>query len=84
MRLLCFMWPIHILDAFSLRSVIGGLVFFHGLGNRVLVLNSLKAINHLFDMRGQIYSDRPVFTVVGELMGLSWVRIDRFEVFTRS
>ncbi|KAI0759411.1 cytochrome P450 [Trametes elegans] len=48
----------------------GDLVFFHGLGNHVLVLNSLKTINDLLDKRGNIYSDRPRFTVVGDLMGL--------------
>ncbi|KAI0635410.1 cytochrome P450 [Trametes polyzona] len=48
----------------------GDLVFFHGLGNNILVLNSLEAIHDLFYKRGAIYSDRPAFTVVGELMGL--------------
>ncbi|KDQ61306.1 hypothetical protein JAAARDRAFT_152482 [Jaapia argillacea MUCL 33604] len=48
----------------------GDLVYFHGLGTRILVLNSMKAINDLFDKRAHIYSHRPVFTVVGELMGL--------------
>ncbi|OBZ74750.1 O-methylsterigmatocystin oxidoreductase [Grifola frondosa] len=49
----------------------GDLVFFHGLGNTVLVLNTMKAINDLLDRRGDIYSHRPEFTVVGELMGLN-------------
>ncbi|THH21271.1 hypothetical protein EW146_g251 [Bondarzewia mesenterica] len=49
----------------------GDLVFLHGLGTNVLVLNSMKAINDLFDKRGNIYSHRPIFTVVGELMKLN-------------
>ncbi|KAJ7626268.1 cytochrome P450 [Mycena polygramma] len=48
----------------------GDLIFFHGLGNHVLVLNSLKAMNDLLDKQGGTFSHRPVFTVVGELMGL--------------
>jgi hypothetical protein len=51
----------------------GSLIFFHGLGNNVLVLNSLKAMNDLLDKQGNIFADRPVFTVVGELMGLNQV-----------
>ncbi|KAL0959324.1 hypothetical protein HGRIS_014585 [Hohenbuehelia grisea] len=54
----------------ELRPKYGDLIFFHGLGNSILVLNSLKAINDLFDKRGNNYSNRPSFTVVGELMGL--------------
>ena len=53
----------------------GDLVFFHGLGNNILVLNSMKAINDLLEKKGSIYSDRPSFTVVGELMGLGQVSI---------
>ncbi|KAI0919557.1 hypothetical protein AcV5_001591 [Taiwanofungus camphoratus] len=48
----------------------GDLVFFRGLGNNILVLNSMKVINDLLDKRGNVYSHRPGFTVVGELMGL--------------
>ena len=44
-----------------------------GLDN-VLVLNSLKAVNDLLDRRAAIYSDRPSFAVVGDLMGLGRVR----------
>ncbi|KAK7044190.1 hypothetical protein VNI00_007910 [Paramarasmius palmivorus] len=46
------------------------LTYFHGLGNGVLVLNSLNAINDLLDRRGNIYSHRPILTVGGELMGI--------------
>ncbi|KAI0743770.1 cytochrome P450 [Daedaleopsis nitida] len=48
----------------------GDLVFYYGLGSKVLVLNSMKAINALLEKRAAIYSDRPSFTVVGELMRL--------------
>ncbi|KAJ7223139.1 cytochrome P450 [Mycena pura] len=48
----------------------GNLIFFYGLGNNVLVLNSLKAMNDLLDKQGGTFSHRPAFTVVGELMGL--------------
>ena len=61
-----------------LTSPLGDLVFFHGLGNNILVLNSMKAINDLLEKRGSIYSDRPSFTVVGDLMGLGQVRRKSF------
>ena len=49
-------------------------MYYHGLGNKFLVLNSMKAINALLEKRASIYSDRPTFTVVGELMCLNKVR----------
>ncbi|KAL5536470.1 hypothetical protein ACEPAF_292 [Sanghuangporus sanghuang] len=52
------------------RDIYGDLLHFQGLGNNVLVLNSLEAINDLLDKRGNNYSHRPIFTVAGELMGL--------------
>ncbi|KAK7452187.1 hypothetical protein VKT23_012290 [Stygiomarasmius scandens] len=48
----------------------GDLVFLHGLGNKILVINDLQFINELFEKRWNNYSDRPIFTVAGELMGL--------------
>ncbi len=45
-------------------------MYFHGLGQGVLVLNTLEAITDLLDKRGNVYSHRPVFTVAGELMAL--------------
>lgn len=53
--------------------LLGDLLFFRGLGSHVLVLNSMKAINDLLDKRSSVYSNRPTFTVVGELMGLGQV-----------
>ncbi|KAF7799349.1 hypothetical protein EIP86_010581 [Pleurotus ostreatoroseus] len=52
------------------HAMYGELVFFHGLGNYVLVLNSMRVIADLLEKRATVYSDRPTFTVVGELMGL--------------
>ena len=52
---------------------LGDLVFFYGLGNNILVLNSLDTMNDLLDKRGQIYSDRPFFTMASELMGADQV-----------
>ncbi|THU99233.1 cytochrome P450 [Dendrothele bispora CBS 962.96] len=48
----------------------GDLVYLHGLGNKVLVVNDIQAVNELFEKRWSLYSHRPIFTVVGELMGL--------------
>jgi hypothetical protein len=36
------------------------LVYFNAIGDRILVLNSLKAANDLLDKRGQNYSDRVI------------------------
>lgn len=51
----------------------GDLVFFQGFSNKVLVLNSMSAIDDLLEKRANIYSDRPLLTAVGELMGLGQV-----------
>ncbi|PPQ88910.1 hypothetical protein CVT25_009145 [Psilocybe cyanescens] len=48
----------------------GDLVRLHGLGTDLIALNSLDAIDDLLGKRGHIYSHRPTFTVVGEMMGL--------------
>ncbi|THU96290.1 cytochrome P450 [Dendrothele bispora CBS 962.96] len=48
----------------------GDLVYVEALGNKILVLNTMKAVNDLLVDRANIYSDRPTFTMVGELMGL--------------
>ena len=56
------------------RWILGDLVFLHGLGNNILVVNSLETVNELFESRWKTYSHRPHFTVVGELMGVEKVR----------
>jgi hypothetical protein len=47
---------------------LGDVVHLSGLGSSVVILNSLDAANDLLDKRGNNYSDRPIFTVVGEMM----------------
>lgn len=49
-------------------NCLGDVIFFHGLGNNVLVLNTLEAVSDLLDKRGSIYSHRPSLVVGGELM----------------
>jgi hypothetical protein len=56
----------------------GDLVYLHGLGNRVLIVNSLPSINELLGKRWSTYSDRPTFTAVGELMGVEQVCVFLF------
>jgi len=41
----------------------------------------MEAVNDLLDKRGHIYSDRPVFTVVGELMGLDQATCNHTQEF---
>lgn len=48
-------------------------MYLHGLGNSVVVLNDLKAVNELLDRKGAIYSHRPLFAVIGELVELDKV-----------
>ena len=64
---------LHGLSDIDTRCFVGDVVGLNILGNRILVLNSQKAISDLLDKRGHIYSDRPVFVGAGELMGLNRV-----------
>jgi hypothetical protein len=41
-------------------SISGELVYFSVLGQQVIILNSLKVVNDLFDKRSHMYSDRPL------------------------
>ncbi|KAJ7644817.1 cytochrome P450 [Roridomyces roridus] len=52
------------------KDVFGDIVYLHGLGNSIVVLNSLDATTDLLSKHGHLYAERPVFTMVGELMGL--------------
>ena len=54
---------------------VGDLVFLHGLGQNILVLNSQTVIMDLLEQRHKIYSDRPRMVVAGELMGFSKVKL---------
>jgi len=58
----------------DLTAVTGNIIGLTVLGNHIVVLNSLEAISELLEKRGINYAHRPVFTVVGELMGLDQVR----------
>ncbi|OCH91989.1 cytochrome P450 [Obba rivulosa] len=49
----------------------GDLVYFQGLGQSMLVLNSLQAMTDLLEKRASKYSDRPIFIFGNELMGLN-------------
>jgi hypothetical protein len=42
--------------------VIGHIVYYRILGKDIVVLNTIKAIKDLLEKRGDVYSDRPVFT----------------------
>ncbi|KAG7089831.1 hypothetical protein E1B28_011478 [Marasmius oreades] len=55
----------------DLKKSYGDLIYLHGLGNKVLVLNSLTAINDLLHKRSSVYSHRPILTVASELMQLT-------------
>ncbi|KAF8643331.1 hypothetical protein AX16_009060 [Volvariella volvacea WC 439] len=48
----------------------GDMVYVEAIGNGILILNTIEAVNDLLDRRPSIYSDRPTFVMVGELMGL--------------
>ncbi|KZP26341.1 cytochrome P450 [Athelia psychrophila] len=48
----------------------GDVVHLHGLGLSIVLLNSMKAVNDLLDRRATIYSHRPVFPMVGQMMEL--------------
>ncbi|KIM79189.1 hypothetical protein PILCRDRAFT_823775 [Piloderma croceum F 1598] len=48
----------------------GDIVYIESLGSPIVILNTLEAVNALFDKRGTNYSHRPIFTMAGELMGL--------------
>lgn len=63
-------WCVNSIFKFIADSLAGELVFLHGLGQNVLILNSQESISDLFEKRATIYSDRPKSVMVGELMGL--------------
>lgn len=53
---------------FTSYGFLGDIVYANILGQELVILNSMEAVNDLLDTRSQNYSDRPVFTMVGELM----------------
>ncbi|KZW01755.1 cytochrome P450 [Exidia glandulosa HHB12029] len=50
----------------------GPILHFRILTNHVIVLNSFEAAVALLDKRSAVYSNRPTFTMQGELMGWQW------------
>ncbi|KAF8198529.1 cytochrome P450 [Pholiota molesta] len=42
-------------------------------GNDIVILNSFKVASDLFDKKSSIYSSRPQFTLLSELMGWGWL-----------
>ena len=60
---------IYVHSTISLSVCPGDVIYFHGFGNNVVVLNSLEAITELFEKRAQNYSHRPQFTFLCELLG---------------
>ncbi|KAI0316472.1 cytochrome P450 [Amylostereum chailletii] len=49
------------------------IVYVEMMGQTIVVLNTPKAINDLFDKRSSIYSDRPTFYALKHILNLSWV-----------
>ncbi|KAJ7133367.1 cytochrome P450 [Mycena epipterygia] len=52
------------------KKALGDIVYVHGLGNSIVILNGLDTITDLLSKHGHLYAERPIFTMVGELMGL--------------
>ncbi|KAF7972024.1 hypothetical protein HWV62_19237 [Athelia sp. TMB] len=48
----------------------GDVVHLHGLGLSIVLLNSVPAVTELLDRRATVYSHRPVFPMVGQMMAL--------------
>ncbi|KAF9055433.1 cytochrome P450 [Hymenopellis radicata] len=53
-------------------SVYGEIISYKVLGHPVVVVNSARVANELFEKRSNIYSDRPSFHMVSDLMKWSW------------
>ncbi|KAL4256021.1 cytochrome P450 monooxygenase [Pleurotus pulmonarius] len=52
------------------KETYGSMLYFRGLGVSILVLNDVKLVTELFEKRPGIYSNRPRFTVAGDLLGI--------------
>lgn len=52
------------------KATFGDIVHLQGLGQSIIILNSKQAIDDLLEKRGNLYSNRPRYTVVGEMMGV--------------
>ncbi|KAG6825741.1 hypothetical protein H0H92_002603, partial [Tricholoma furcatifolium] len=56
--------------SFAALKNYGDVVYYHGLGNSILVLNSMESISDLLVKKGNTYSSRPYLVVACELMSL--------------
>ncbi|KAI0365451.1 cytochrome P450 [Pilatotrama ljubarskyi] len=54
------------------RKYASDLLYFTAFGTPLLVLNSFETAHELLDKRGALYSDRPRFVMVKELMRFDW------------
>lgn len=64
----------HQWEAFSrLSQIYGPIMHMRVLTQHIIVLSSLDDILELFERRGNIYSDRPEFTMMGDLMGWGYI-----------
>ncbi|KAI0070605.1 cytochrome P450 [Panus rudis PR-1116 ss-1] len=52
------------------RQEYGELTYMRAFGNGILLLNTIEAVNDLFDRRARIYSNRPRTILAGEIAGL--------------
>ena len=50
-------------------------MLFRLIGRSIVIINDARTATDLLEKRADVYSDRPRFTVVGELMGLDRVRL---------
>jgi cytochrome P450 len=51
------------------RSAIGDIVHYKAAGRNIFILNSPQDVHELLEKRANIYSDRPVLPLAGEIMG---------------
>ena len=58
------------------NSLVGEITYLNVIGQEMVILNSSKAAVDLLDKRLSIYSNRPVFTMTGEIVG--WNRMIGF------
>ena len=51
----------------------GDIIHLQGIRQSIIILNSKQAIDNLLEKRGDIYSNCPHYTIVGEMMGVDRV-----------
>jgi len=60
---------LHVRPRLSQPSIIGDIVYFNAAGRNVIVLNSSEVVHELLEKRSNIYSDRPILPLGGEIIG---------------